>query len=168
MPAIKRPSKPGPFPMASPLIRSLIIAGLLLGGFAQRARLTSRARSTSGWPSSIRPANWIFPYGANTRSLTWPSGAVLQEGRNLRESRISSHPDGITINDKKYPLRRIRLASSKDIALYLDDKVNRYRGALDIILKSNKNFWPLIPLRSNNTSAESFIMKCRTAGRWKR
>ena len=138
--------------MASPLIRSLIIAGLLLGGFAQ-ARAADQSSEKYVRVAILNKAGELdFSIRGKYKIIDLASGAVLQEGRNLRESRISSHPDGITINDKKYPLRRIRLASSKDIALYLDDKVNRYRGALDIILKSNKKF-----LAVNTVEIEQYI-----------
>ena len=126
--------------MASPLIRSLIIAGLLLGGFAQ-ARAADQSGGKYVRVAILNKAGELdFSIRGKYKIIDLVSGALLQEGRNLRESRISFHPGGITINDKKYPLRRIRLASSKDVALYLDDKVRRYRGALDIVVKPDKKF----------------------------
>ena len=126
--------------MASPLIRSLIIAGLLLGGFAQ-ARAADQSGGKYVRVAILNKAGELdFSIRGKYKIIDPASGALLQEGRNLRESRISFHPGGITINDKKYPLRRIRLASSKDVALYLDDKVRRYRGALDIVVKPDKKF----------------------------
>ena len=138
--------------MASPLIRSLIIAGLLLGGFAQARAADQSSEKYVRVAIRNNAATLDFSIRGKYKIIDLASGVVLQEGRNLRESRISSHPDGIMINDKKYPLRRIRLAAAADIALYLDDKVNRYRGALDIILKSNKNF-----LVVNTVEIEQYI-----------
>ncbi len=126
--------------MAPTLIRSFIIAGLLLGGFTP-----ARAADEPG-EKYVRVAilNKVDELNVSIRGkykiLDLGSGKILQEGRGMKESRISSYPGGIMINDQKYPLHRIRLASSKDIALYLDKKVNRYRGALDIIVKADKKF----------------------------
>ena len=126
--------------MASPLIRFLIIAGLLLGGFtpAHAADQSSEKYVRVAILDKVDELN--FSIRGKYKIVDLASGAILDEGRGLRESRISSYPGGITINDKKYPLRRLRLAASKDITLYLDDKVSRYRGALDIIVKPNKKF----------------------------
>ena len=122
--------------MASPLIRSLIIVMLLLGGLTQ-----ARADEKYVRVAILNKAGDLdFSIRGKYKILDLASGAVLQEGRSMKESRIAAYPGGIMINDIKYPLRRIRLASSKDIALYLDGKVSRYRGALDVIIKPNKKF----------------------------
>ena len=126
--------------MAPTLIRSFLIAGLLLGGFTP-----ARAADEPGENyARVAIINKVDELNVSIRGkykiLDLGSGKIFQEGRGMKESRISSYPGGIMINDQKYPLHRIRLASSKDIALYLDKKVNRYRGALDIIVKADKKF----------------------------
>lgn len=134
------------------MIRSLIVSGLLLGGFAQ-ARAADQSSEKYVRVAILNNVETLnFSIRGKYKITDLMSGAVLEEGRNLRESWISSHSDGITINDKKYPLHRIRLAFSKYIALYLDDKVNRYRGALDIILKSDRKF-----LAVNTVEIEQYI-----------
>ena len=122
------------------MIRVLIAIGLLAGNcaYVHAAGPSKEKYVRVAISSDIHELN--FSIRGKYKITDLASGALLQEGRNLRKSRISFHPGGITINDKKYPLRRIRLASSKDVALYLDDKVRRYRGALDIVVKPDKKF----------------------------
>jgi len=103
--------------MATAMIRVLIAVGLLAGNcaYARAAGPSKEKYVRVAISSDIHELK--FSIRGKYKIIDPASGALLQEGRNLRESRISFHPDGITINDKKYPLRRIRLASSKDVAL---------------------------------------------------
>lgn len=140
MPVIKRPAKFYSLPVAAPLIRSLVMIGLLAGSFVpahgaegaqEKYVRVAILKNIDGLKLSVR---------GKYKILDLASGTVLEEGRSSRRFQLSSHPDGIQIDAKKYLLRRIRLSAGKDITLYLEDKEQRYRGTLDIIQKSNKKF----------------------------
>lgn len=122
------------------MIRFLIITGLLAGNCAY---------VHAGGPSKekyVRVAilknidRSRFSVRGKYKIINLASGAVLEEGRSPRQFQLSSHPGGIRIDGKEHLSRRIRFTASKDITLYLGDKAQRYRGALDIIQKSNKKF----------------------------
>ena len=124
--------------MAAAITRSIIVIALLLGIFVP----ARAADQSAGKYVRVAILNNIDGFNFSIRGkykiLDPDSGMVLEEGRSLRESWLSAGVDGITINEKKYHLRRVRLTSSKDVALYLDDKAQRYRGVLDIIQRPNK------------------------------
>ena len=140
MPVIKRPAKLRSFLMATAMIRFLAVAGLLAGNcvHVHAAEPPNEKYVRVAIARDIDELN--FSVRGKYEILDLRFGTVLVGGRSLPGSRLSSHPGGIKINDEEYPLRKIRVTSTKDITLYPGDKVQRYRGTLDIIQKSNKKF----------------------------
>lgn len=126
--------------MATAMIRVLIAVGLLAGNcaYARAAGPSKEKYVRVAISNDIHELN--FSIRGKYKILDLRSGAVLEEGRSLRESRLSTHPGGIKINNEEYPLRKIRVTSTRDITLYQADRAQRYRGALDIIQKPNKKF----------------------------
>ncbi len=122
------------------MIRLLIIVGLLAGNCAYAGAGEPLKEKYVRVAILTKIDELNFSIRGKYKILDLQSGAVLKEGRSLQESRLSTCPGGIKINDVEYPLRRIRVTSTKDITLHLEDKTQRYRGALDIIQKPNKKF----------------------------
>lgn len=58
---------------------------------------------------------------------------TIEEGRRLRQTKITAYPDGIQVGQKRYPQQRIRLVPAKDIGLRTHRREKRYRGSVDII-----------------------------------
>ncbi len=139
--------------MAAPLIRSLIMIGLLSGGFALPLEADG-AREKYVRVAILKNIDGLeFSVRGKYKVLDLASGTVLEEGRSSRQFQIASRPDGIQIDAKKHLPRRIRLSASKDITLYhREDKARRYRGTLDIIQKSDKKL-----LVINTVELEQYI-----------
>ena len=127
--------------MATALIRYIAVILLTVAGTSTHVRAADLPTEKYVRVAILNNVNELsFSIRGKYTILDIRSGAVLEEGRSLRESLLSTHPVGIAINGKDYPLRKIRLTSTKDITLYLADKPQRYRGALDIIETQSKKF----------------------------
>lgn len=136
----KRPSKPYPFPVAAALIRSFIIIVLLAGNFSP-LRAAGQSMEKYVRVAILRDVDELTLSMRGKYKIIDPqSGTIIAEGRSPRKFQLSNHPTGIQLNDKEHLWRKIRLTAAKDITLYQDDKLQRYRGTLDIISKPNKKF----------------------------
>jgi stage II sporulation protein D len=58
---------------------------------------------------------------------------ILSRGRVLKRSRTKSVEGAIHIGRDRYPFKRVRLSSQKDITVRIGKKDRRYRGDVDII-----------------------------------
>lgn len=137
----KRPSKPYPFSVAAAIIRSLIVIALAAEIFASPVRAADEPQEKLVRVAILNDIETLsFSMRGKYKIIDPQSDMIIEEGRSPRKFQLSNHPTGIQIDDKERLWRKIRLTAAKDVTLYLDDKVQRYRGTLDVIQKPDKKF----------------------------
>ncbi len=65
---------------------------------------------------------------------------VLKEGRTLDNAIVSAKNGKINVGFDSYPLKHIRFISHKYIAIHLGDKIIKFRGYIDVLIKKNNRF----------------------------
>lgn len=153
MPTVKHPLEFHPFFMST-LIRYIVIICLAAGSFA-RAATADEPKEKFVRVAIMDNIDELNFSGRGKYQIIDPkSGGILEEGRSSRRFTLFPSPQGasgrgggasgrsagIRINDEEYTLQKIRLTAAKDITIYVGDTAKRYRGALDVIQKTNKKF----------------------------
>ncbi|MBF0483748.1 MAG: SpoIID/LytB domain-containing protein [Candidatus Omnitrophica bacterium] len=78
---------------------------------------------------------------------------LIFEGDVLHKSRVLVHGNFIYVGKRFFRGSRLRINSNQDITVYLaNDKHNRYRGSLDIIMKDKRKF-----MLVNHLDLETYI-----------
>ncbi|MCK4881740.1 MAG: hypothetical protein KAS92_01815, partial [Candidatus Omnitrophica bacterium] len=61
------------------------------------------------------------------------TNGAIDRGKRLKRCRIAVEQNEILIGEKEYGVRRLRVVTDKDIAIYWDGKKKSYRDQLDIV-----------------------------------
>lgn len=78
--------------------------------------------------------------------------SLLIKGRKLKRSRVGSIKAGITVGEKLFETKKLRIVSSTDITIYTETKKGRFRGSLDINIEKDGSF-----LVINRLGLESYV-----------
>lgn len=62
----------------------------------------------------------------------------LTRDHRLRKTHIVSGEKGIVVGDKEYPLSRLRFLPKEEVTVYMNGKLCKYRGMMDVLLTPKK------------------------------